>query len=60
MARGDFAGADRMAGQLEAPQPVIHLVFLPAALALRVRAAVGLGQEQRAERLRFRAAALRR
>jgi hypothetical protein len=60
LARGDYVGADQVAGRLEAPQPVIHLVFLPAALALRERAAVALGQERRAERFRLRAAALRR
>jgi tetratricopeptide (TPR) repeat protein len=59
-ARGDYAGADQVASRLEAPQPVIHLVFLPAALALRERAAVALGQERRAEGFRSRAAALRR
>jgi hypothetical protein len=58
-ARGDFVGAERVASRLDAPQPVIHLVFLPAALALRERAAVALGEGRRAESLRLRAAALR-
>ncbi|MBA3318333.1 MAG: protein kinase, partial [Gemmatimonadales bacterium] len=43
-ARGDYAGADQVASLFEAPQPVIHLVFLPAALALRERTAKALRQ----------------
>ncbi len=54
VAQGDLVRADQVAGRLEAPQPVIHLAFLPSALALRERVAVALGQRGRAEGLRLR------
>ncbi len=60
VAQGDLVRADQVASRLEAPQPVIHLAFLPAALALRERVAVALGQRGRAEGLRLRIQALRR
>jgi tetratricopeptide (TPR) repeat protein len=59
LARGDYARAAEVASRLDAPQPVVYLSYLPAALAVRIQAAVGLGQRQLAERLRLRSAALR-
>jgi hypothetical protein len=59
MARADYAMAEQVAAMLEAPQPVIHTVFLPAALAIQQQAAAALGQPHRAEVLARRARALR-
>jgi hypothetical protein len=58
-ARGEFARADEVAAELQAAQPVAYLTYLPAALELRIRAAVALGETRRAQRLRERLAVLR-
>jgi hypothetical protein len=60
LARGEYAAADQVAGRLEASQPVIHLAYLPAALAVRVSAATALRPPERAQAYRRRAAELHR
>jgi serine/threonine-protein kinase len=60
LARGDYPRADQVAGRLEASQPVIHLAYLPAALAVRAEAAAALGEASRAAIYRRRTAALQR
>ena len=58
LTRGDFSRADEVAAELQAPQPVVYLTFLPAALRVRISAAVALGETRLAARLRQRLAAL--
>jgi hypothetical protein len=60
LARGHYSLADQVAGRLEASQPVIHLAYLPAALAIRAAAATALGQTGSAEIYRRREVALYR
>ncbi len=59
LARGDPAGALAAAGAFDAASPYIHLLFVPASLALRADAAAALGQHAAAARFRSRLAALR-
>ncbi len=59
-ARGDFREALRVAADFDAPAPVIYLIYLPASLALRLRAARALGETRLAERYRARLTALGR
>ena len=58
-ARGAFAQADSVASQFQAPQPIIYLTYLPAALGIRIRAARALGANRAAEALLKRLAAIR-
>ncbi len=60
LARGEFAEASRIARNFDAPAPVPYVLYLPASLALRLRAARALGDERLAERVRGRLAALGR
>jgi hypothetical protein len=59
MARREYAKADTVAAQLQAPEPIVYLTYLPAALQIRIRAALALGENRDAERLRARLTALR-
>ena len=58
LARREFSHADEVAAEFQAPAPVVYLTFLPAALRIRVSAAVALGETRQAARLRQRLAAL--
>jgi tetratricopeptide (TPR) repeat protein len=59
-ARGDYAEAIDVAANLDAPGSVPNLIYLPASLALRMRAARELGNESLAERFRARLVAIGR
>jgi tetratricopeptide (TPR) repeat protein len=59
-ARGEFEEALRVADGFDHPQSVIHLMYLPASLALRARAAASLGRPRLSERFLQRLAALGR
>ena len=58
-ARGAYHQADSVASLFQAPQPVVYLTYLPAALRLRIRAARALGANRTAESLGRRLAATR-
>ena len=58
MSRREYARADTVAAELQAPQPVVYLTYLPAALVIRIRAALAMGQTGNAERLRARLSAI--
>jgi eukaryotic-like serine/threonine-protein kinase len=60
LARGEFAEAIRVARNFDAPAPVPYVLYLPASLKLRLRAALTLGDEGLAQRVRARLAALGR
>jgi hypothetical protein len=58
--RGQFAEALRVASIFDSPTPVIYLIYLPASLSVRLRAAQALGEAALAERFRARLVALGR
>jgi protein kinase-like protein len=58
LARGDFRRADEVASSFDAPQPVVYLTYLPAALRLRIKAARGAKDERTAARYEARLAAM--
>jgi hypothetical protein len=60
LARGQFAEALRVASIFDSPTPVIYLIYLPASLSVRLRAAQALGDAVLAERFRARLVALGR
>jgi hypothetical protein len=60
LARGEFVEALRLARNFDAPVPVSYVLYLPASLKLRLRAARALGDEQLAQRVRARLVALGR
>ena len=60
LARGEFVEALRLARNFDAPVPVPYVLYLPASLKLRLRAARALGDEQLAQRVRARLVALGR
>ncbi|MBA3498423.1 MAG: protein kinase [Gemmatimonadales bacterium] len=60
LAKGRPAEADRVASELDNHRAVAYLVYLPAMLALRERAAASLGRRDLAATYRARLAALRR
>jgi tetratricopeptide (TPR) repeat protein len=60
LAGGQPAEADRVAAELDSHRAVVYLVYLPASLELRARAAEALGRSDVAARHRARLAALRR
>jgi tetratricopeptide (TPR) repeat protein len=60
LARGEFAEAMRVARNFDAPAPVPYVLYLPASLRLRLRAARSLGDEGEARRVRARLVALGR
>jgi tetratricopeptide (TPR) repeat protein len=59
LGRGDAARAAAVAQVFDAAAPHIHLLFVPAALALRADAAEALGRRAEAERYRARLERLR-
>jgi tRNA A-37 threonylcarbamoyl transferase component Bud32/tetratricopeptide (TPR) repeat protein len=59
-AAGRYAESYRIASELDAPDPVPYVMYLPASLALRVRAAEQLGNHAAAALLRRRLTALGR
>ena len=59
-ARGRYAESYRVASELDAPDPVPYVMYVPASLALRMRAAERLGNRPAAEAMRRRLAALGR
>ncbi|HSG82148.1 MAG TPA: hypothetical protein VLC48_07860, partial [Gemmatimonadota bacterium] len=60
-ARGQYAEAARVASSLDAPaRPAVDLMYLPASLAIRARAARALGDEELERRSRERLANLGR
>jgi serine/threonine-protein kinase len=60
LATGDFAKAIEVAELFDSPRSQIHLLYLPASLQIRLRAAAGLGQSARRDRYRDRLLALGR
>jgi len=58
LARGQAAGALDVAGGFDSPVPVSYLMYLPASLSVRVRAAEQLGDTRLAQAARARLAAL--
>jgi Flp pilus assembly protein TadD len=60
LAHGEFAEAIRIARNFDAPAPVPYVLYLPASLTLRLRAALALGDERLAQRIRARLLALGR
>ena len=60
LARGEFAEAMRLARNFDAPAPIPYLIYLPASLTLRLRAARSLGDAGEARRVRARLVALGR
>jgi hypothetical protein len=60
LAQGQAAQADSVASELDNHRAVVHLVYLPAVLELRARAAVRRGRTDFAAAHRDRLAALRR
>ena len=60
LARGQFAEALRVASIFDSPTPVMYLIYLPASLSVRLRAARALGEAALAERFRARLVALGR
>ncbi len=60
LARGDFAQAIEVARRFDAPGSVPNIMFLPASLSLRMRAAQQLGDDRLAEKMRHRLVALGR
>jgi tetratricopeptide (TPR) repeat protein len=59
-ARGELEEALRVADGFDHPQPVIYLLYLPASLALRARAAASLGKPDLSQEFRQRLVALGR
>ena len=60
LARSEFAEAIHIGRNFDAPGPVPYVLYLPASLALRLRAARALGDEWLAQRARTRLEALGR
>jgi hypothetical protein len=54
LTRGDLADAHRTASNLDSPQPIIYLLYLPASLALRRAVAESLGVVSRVREYRQR------
>jgi serine/threonine-protein kinase len=54
LARGEFEEAERVAAQIDSPQPLVYLLYLRRSLVLRARAAVALGRADRARRYQAR------
>ena len=59
-ARGEYAEAYRVASELDAPDPVPYIMYVPASLVLRMRIAERLGDQAAAEAARRRLVALGR
>jgi hypothetical protein len=60
LARGEFAEAMRLARNFDAPAPIPYLIYLPASLTLRLRAARSLGDAGEVRQVRARLVALGR
>ena len=60
LARGQFAEALRVASIFDSQTAVMYLIYLPASLSVRLRAAQALGKAALAERFRARLVALGR
>jgi hypothetical protein len=58
LARGDYARAEAVAGQIDASLPVVHLMYLRPSLSLRAAAAQAVGASARAQGYRAELARL--